>query len=216
MQATHTYTDTHTHTHTHTHTYIKHAHTHAHKHSHTRPDAGPCVLFPLATEVQYLRLLLDKTNTLLHFSVSHSLSALPSPPPLYLCFFLYLIILLPPPYSSHLVSITRLSPSFSLSISLSRMPSFCLVRTLTRLSASLDTHHSPCLLFPLTAFVVGRKSDLSPSSLLPSISQIHGLPLSCPPCLPSAIHSPLPSALTTTGPHTPHTHTHTHTHIPQA
>ncbi len=67
--------------------YAGHTLTHTQTNIHTHPDTGSCVLFPLATEVQYLRVRLDKTNTLLHSSVPHSLSpiVLPlSPSPLQL------------------------------------------------------------------------------------------------------------------------------------
>lgn len=98
--------------------------------------------------------------------------------------------------------------SIFLSISLFLMPSLCPVHTLTRLSASLDTHHSPCLLFPLTAFVVGRKSDFSPPPL--SLHLLNS-PTPAPPLLPARLHPftppPSPSALTAAGPRT---------HIPQA
>lgn len=75
--------------------------------------------------------------------------------------------------------------SIFLSISLFLMPSLCPVHTLTRLSASLDTHHSPCLLFPLTAFVVGRKSDFSPPPL--SLHLLNS-PTPAPPLLPARLH----------------------------
>lgn len=185
-----------------------------HTQTHTCLDTGPCVLFPLATEVQYLRVLLDKTNSLLHSALSLSLPPIVlslshplPPPPTTFPLSLYVFTLHHPFASVVLPSSNFILHHLSLLLALSLflLPSLCPVRTLTRLSASLDTHHSPCSLFPLTAFVVGRKSNLYPPPTSPFSLRRPHLPNS-PPLLSSSSPA-LPSALATTGPYTHTAHT---------
>lgn len=178
---------------------------HTHWNAHTCPSSGPCVLFPLATEVQYLSA--GRQNKYPSPLLCRSLPSF-SLPDSFTPACLSIPHRIPFPSMFPLCNFYHLSSpsSIFLSISLFLMPSLCPVHTLTRLSASLDTHHSPCLLFPLTAFVVGRKSDFSPPPL--SLHLLNS-PTPAPPLLPARLHPFTPPPTFTIGPHSRwSTHTH--------
>lgn len=183
-----------------------------HTHTPACPDSGPCFLFPLATEVQHFRKLLDKTNIRPNSSASlNSLFYSQTFSPVCLSFPSPSLVLSSNFNLSHL-SFALFFSSFLLATSPPfRMPAQGPVRTLTRLSASLNTHHSPCFIVHPDSFCTsGEKATsslLTPPSLHPSKLTDSPVLFS----LPSHLYSPLPSALMTSGPHT-HTHADRHTH----
>lgn len=131
---------------------------HTHSHTHTRSDTGPCVLFPLATEVQYLRQ--NKYPSPL-FYPSLASSFLSSP------LLLHLIIFLSPLQFYHLISISLLCLSLSLPPSLPCALS--LPGPLTNTAQCLPGHTPfSMLIVPPDSFCSREKKRLLPSSLLPS------------------------------------------------